>query len=363
MSRLASCLFIGVASLTATASRAAADKPVRKPRTIVVDNAPADLRDVVPRLWSAAFSPDGKSLAVTGGWDKPREPGLLVVWDVKGRAKLVFRQEQNIPALAWSPQGKRLATGDFSGTARIIDAATGKVVAKLPQHEKLVNTVVFTADGKQVLTGGFDGAIRLSDAAKGTALHTFETPGEMVVAIALSTKDRYLVSVTWEGNAHVWDFIKRKKLYTVAATAGTDGARIVQAVDFAPDGKTFVTGSWDRELLILDTAKGTTIRKLLGHRTAVRNAAFSPDGKLLASSHFGGEIRLWDPATGKSVAAWPGHTSDCFGLAFSRDGKLLATAGRDRVAKMWDVKTQRLVKTFAVKDIAISPVKKKATKP
>jgi WD40 repeat protein len=363
MPRLASFLMAGLVGLSA-AALPAADKTAPVARTIVVDKAPAELRDVVPRLWSAAFSPDGMSLAVTAGWNKPREPGELLVWDVKGGTKLVFRQEQNIPTVAWSPNGKRVVIGDFGGTARILDAASGKVVAKLPRHEKLVNTAAFTADGKQVLTGGFDGTVRLSNAATCKSLHTFETPGEMVVALALSAKDRRLVAVTWEGNAHVWDFATRKKLYTVAAVAGMDGGtHIVQAVDFAPDGKTFVTGSWDGTLLILDAAKGTTIRKLVGHRGPVQNAAFSPDGKLLASSHSGGEIRLWEPATGKNVATWQGHANHCFGLAFSRDGKHLATAGWDKLAKIWDVKTQRLVKSFAAKDVALRPAAKKQTKP
>src|SRR5688572_7454676 len=84
--------------------------------TIVIDEAAPELRAVRSRLWNLAFSPDGKSLAVTSGWDNPKEPGELVVWDLASqKPRLIRRQDRPVPCVAYSDDGKLIAIGDFAG--------------------------------------------------------------------------------------------------------------------------------------------------------------------------------------------------------------------------------------------------------
>jgi hypothetical protein len=76
---------------------------------IIIDQTPPALRDVVPRLWTAAFSHDGKTLAVTAGWNNPPEPGELVLWDMATRKPtLIWHQESTIRSTAFSGDGKKV---------------------------------------------------------------------------------------------------------------------------------------------------------------------------------------------------------------------------------------------------------------
>ncbi len=143
---------------------------------IVIDQAPPELRDVTSRLWTVVFSPNGKTLAVTAGWDNPREPGELVLWDVATRqTKLIWRQEATIRTAAFSGDGKLLAIGDFAGAARLLDPSTGKIILTFPKHSKLVNSVAFTPDDKTLVTGSFDQTIKLWDVASGKEQHVNST--------------------------------------------------------------------------------------------------------------------------------------------------------------------------------------------
>ncbi len=341
------CLFFGLAGFVGITVLARAEEAVRDPRptiTVIIDEAPPELRGATPRLWAAVLSPDANTLATTAGWDDPKEPGELVLWDVATRReKLIRRQEATIRTVAFSGDGKLLAIGDFAGRTSLLDPATGKIVATLPRHAKTVNSVVFTPDDKMLAIGSFDGTISLWDIAAGKEQLAFSLPDEMVVKIAISSDAHRLAAVTWQGKAYLWDLPKREKLHSLQAS---QGPAIAEAVAFAPDGKSIVTGSWDKTVRLWNTATGEPIRDLIGHTSAVQNAAFSPDGKTLATSDARGKVLLWSPDTGERLGVLEAHTDRCFGLAFSSDGKRLATAGWDRIAKIWNLETRTEIATF-----------------
>jgi len=152
-------------------------------------------------------------------------------------------------------------------------------------------------------------------------------PGEGIVKVAISSDSRMLAAVTWPGKAHVWDLTRREELHVLQASQGHPGKpQIAEAVAFAPDGKSLVTGSWDTTLRLWDTASGKLLRDLVGHNAPVQSAAISPDGKTLASGDAEGAVMLFNFATGERLAALKAHTDRCFGLAFSPNGKHPATA-------------------------------------
>lgn len=197
------------------------------------------------------------------------------------------------------------------------------------------------------MAGSFDGTITVLDITTSNVQHTFELPGEMVVSVAVSSDGSSLAAVTWQGKAHVWDLPKRNKLHTLVAIKEIpETSAIAEALAFAPDGKTFVTGSWDTTLRLWNTETGKPVRDLIGHRSAIHNAAFAPDGKTLATTDAQGRLLLWNPATGEQLASLNAHTDRCFGLAFSSDGKRFATASWDRTAKIWDTETRMAIATL-----------------
>ncbi len=259
----------------------------------VIDEAPARLQGVEPRLWSATFSPDGKSLAVTAGWENPEEPGELVIWDLASRSqKLIRRQEKPIRNAVFSPDGTLVAICDFAGSTKLLDSATGKINAVLPPHSKLVNSVAFTADGKTLIAGSIDGSITVWDVAAEKEQHTFSLPDEMVVSVAVSSDGRYLGAVTWQGKAHLWDLRTCQKTHELTANKELPNKPgIAEAIAFSPDGKSFVTGCWDTSLQTWDTVSGKTVRELAGHKSSVQNAVYSPSGTVLATSDAQGTVR------------------------------------------------------------------------
>ena len=312
---------------------------------ILIDETPARLMGVESRFWSTAFSPDGKSLLVTAGNENPDEPGELTIWDVpKWTPKLIRRQEKTIRTAAYSPDGTRVATGDFAGIVRMIDPHTGQILSTLPPHSKLVNSVTFSADGKILFVGSFDGQVTLWDVGQEKEQHTFSVGDDAVVSLAAASDDRHLAAVTWHGKVHLWDYPSRQKRYELRVTKGLpNGPAIAEAIAFAPDGKTFVTGCWDTALSIRQTRNGKVLRELLGQEAAIHNAAYSPSGKFLVTSDMQGIVAVWDPDNGNLLEALDAHQDRCFGLSFSRDGKRLATVGWDHAARIWDTETWKEV--------------------
>jgi WD40 repeat protein len=339
--------FVALLGLTAPVL-AGAEQPAPESKPIVIDQAPPELRDVTSRLWTVVFSPNGKTLAVTAGWDNPQEPGELVLWDVATRRpRLIWRQGATIRTAAFSGDGKLLAIGDFAGTTRLLDPRTGKVILTLPKHAKLVNSVAFTPDDKTLVTGSFDETIKLWEVASGKEQHGWSLPDEGIVKVAISSDSRMLAAVTWPGKAHVWNLTRREELHVLQASQGQPGrTQIAEAVAFAPDGKSLVTGSWDTTLRLWDTASGKLLRDLVGHNAPVQSAEFSPDGKALASGDAEGKVMLFNVATGQRSAALNAHSDRCFGLAFSPDGKQVATAAWDRIVKIWDTETREQIATL-----------------
>ncbi len=311
---------------------------------IVLDTAPPKLRGINPRMWAAAYSPDGQTIATTAGWDNPSEPGELILWDVANRqARLVIRQESTIRTAAFSPDGRQLAIGDFAGHVTIFNPTNGAVLKALPPQLKLLNAVAFTPDGRTLVSGGFDETVRLWDVATGEARRAFVLPGEGVVSLAISRDGKWLAAGTWPGKVHLW----RLDASEEARAFEAGGGRTVETVAFSPDGTQLATGGWDGTLRLWSVATGEEARRFTREPTGVMAAAFSPDGRLLACGDDRGTVELWQAATGEKIGAIPAHSDRCPGLAFSPDGQRLATVGWDRVLKIWNLENRQPVAAFS----------------
>jgi RNA polymerase sigma factor (sigma-70 family) len=339
---------IGVACLLATAillTTAALLGPLHHRGPIVIDEAPPESAKFPSRFWAAVISPDGKTLATTGGgYNMPQEAGEIVLWDLAaGREKLIRRQPATIRSMAFSHDGKLVAFGDFSGATRVMNAASGEITASLTNHQGIVNSVLFTPRDETILSTCFDGTVTLWDYRNGRDEVAFATVGERPLSVALSPDNSKLIAVTWEGNGYVWDLAKREQLYSFR---GAFKNAMVEGLAFAPDGRTFMTGSRDSLLRIWNTASGEAVQDLTGEKTIVTEAVFSPDGKTLFTGGFKGDLMLWNPATGEHLKTIGAHAERFYGLALTADGKRLVTAGWDYTIKIWDVETLQPVATL-----------------
>ncbi|HEY2253094.1 MAG TPA: M56 family metallopeptidase, partial [Planctomycetaceae bacterium] len=197
---------------------------------------------------------------------------------------------QSIWHLAFSPDGKIIASAACDKTTRLWDVATGRLRATI---ERPVNCtcVAFSPDGRKLaIAGGDSGA---------------DPPGELVL----------------------WNLAEGlvEKEFLEPATA-----KYVRWTAFSPDGKSLAACGTDKTVTIWNVATGKLQRTLRGHTALVHSVAFSPDGTRLASGSFDRSIRFWDVQTGESLAVLEGHEAEVRMVAFAPDGKLLLSTSEDK---------------------------------
>ncbi len=271
-----------------------------------------------------AFSPDGMMLAVASG----TTVRLVDVGSGQTRAILVH-PDNLIRGVAFSPDGRHVATGSSDGSAIVCDTATGSRIFRIRANWSAtqLQDLVFSPEGRLLVTASEDATAQVWDAASRRRLQTLMHEG-VVYDLAFSPDGRLLATASFDGTARVWEVGSGRQLLTL-----THG-REVYGVAFDSDGELLATGCRDKSARVWDVASG---RRALAvtHGDAVLGVAFSPR-KLLATASADRTARVWDTATAEQMVAFP-HDGIVDRAVFSPDGRQLATVTRHKCAQVWHV--------------------------
>jgi WD40 repeat protein len=294
---------------------------------------------------SVALSPDGKKVAVGGN---TRIELFELASGVRINGTSALSAMDGIWGLAFSPDGKLLATGDNFGAVQFFETATWRQVDSFLQrgHRHQIEALAVSPDGNTLLSLGTDRTVRrwdLSRPGQNSIRPHILPPGPAYSGVAFSPDGRTFTTFTdgWAGDLEapsVWDADTGKERCQLRQTA--------HALAFSPDGKTLGVVGTDMLFRLCDAASGEEIR-LLGTVGLAWHVAFSADGKRVAVASEGPDsfLKVWDVENGALVQSWPG--APMWSVAFHPDGKLLATGDRGGPITLWELGNKNKVRVLS----------------
>jgi eukaryotic-like serine/threonine-protein kinase len=287
--------------------------------------------------WSVrvfALSPDGRCFA-SGSNPEGRLNGEVRLWDAgTGRLRTPPMPHTNwVSALAFQPDSKVLAAGDFHGLVRFWDTSAGREIGRPLPLGEIVLSLAYSPDGKVLAVG-----VSNDHSGKpGTRLWETTTRkpiGELLPAAGPVRRlefrpDGRALLVGSERSTRLWDTTRGRAL----------GEAMIEEVSggFAPDGRTFLTSGGDGTIKLRDAETGAVLARLLTSASPATSAAFRGDGGLVAAGFKDGTVRLCDPVTAQPVGPPRFMRHAANKVAFTPDGRSVAAIDEFGESRTWPI--------------------------
>ena len=300
-----------------------------------------------------AFSPDGKTLA------SAENSGTVILWDTEtGVPELEFKSSGGAINIIFSDDGDTIGILGADGSFRLWDPDTAE---EKQTFEDIIDfrvhgifSIAFNPNDFMIATGHDNGKVSITDPFTGDNIHTLEGHEDFASTLGFSADGSLIASGHWQ-NIHIWDTDSGELKLHLDEYVGIDN------LTFSPDGSLLASNSGYGDIILLDTNTGEQRKVLKGHSGQGLRIAFSSDLRTLASASVDGSVRIWNVFTGQEIHNFANHFGNFTCFDISADGKTVVAPTYDLTVCLWDLESANLDTTFdkegyfGVAEIAFNP--------
>lgn len=265
-----------------------------------------------------------------------------------------------ITAIAFSPDGRVLASASDDHTVKLWEVPSGVEIRTLMGHLDTVRAIAFSPNGRWLASASYDKTIKVWDASSGTELATIHNRTNMPFnAVSFDPQNRWVASIDADGQTLIlWDFMQGKAVKS-SRLLNSD----IISTSFSADGHWFCQGGTNGSWKVWDVVTGREVHSLPGNSQPASKIlsamALSRDGRWISSGGFASSIHVWEVATGKEVSSLPDRVPSGDGNSFNPDGTLLASTVDDKNVTIWNIASRHEEHTFTdpagINLVAFSP--------